>query len=169
MAKSKQLCAPRADKLDRWFRILQIILFCMPFVYLAYLRIGTGGASLDDPGVLSGNPAMAVALLAAMLQPYVGWLLMLSQRRLADGRTAYAVLNLTLLLIAELMTMSSIGVVGLGLILFKTIRTCGMGPSAAWRAANKKQLFAECGGSVLMCLLAGLGLFATMRLGGLPL
>ena len=31
MAKSKQLCAPRADKLDRWFRILQIILFCMPF------------------------------------------------------------------------------------------------------------------------------------------
>ena len=164
MAKTKQLCAP--TKLDRWFRILQIVLFCMPFVYLAYLRVGTGGASLQDEGVLSGNPAMAVTLLAAMLQPYVGWLLMLCQRRLADGRTAYAV---TLLLIAELMTMSSVGVVGLGLILFKTVRTYGMGPSAAWRAADKKRLFAECGGSVLVLLLAGLCLFATMRLGGLPL
>lgn len=167
MAKTKQLCAP--TKLDRWFRILQIVLFCMPFVYLAYLRVGTGGASLQDEGVLSGNPAMAVTLLAAMLQPYVGWLLMLCQRRLADGRTAYAVVNMTLLLIAELMTMSSVGVVGLGLILFKTVRTCGMGPSAAWRAVSKKRLFAECGGSVLVLLLAGLCLFATMRLGGLSL
>ena len=76
---------------------------------------------------------------------------------------------MTLLLIAELMTMSSVGVVGLGLILFKTVRTYGMGPSAAWRAADKKRLFAECGGSVLVLLLAGLCLFATMRLGGLSL
>ena len=152
MAKTKQLSTP--TKLDRWFRILQIVLFCMPFVYLAYLRVGTGGASLQDEGVHSGNPAMAVTLLAAMLQPYVGWLLMLCQRRLADGRTPYAVVNMTLLLIAELMTMSSVGVVGLGLILFKTVRTYGMGPSAAWRAADKTRLFAECGGSVLVLLLA---------------
>ena len=38
--------ASPADKLDRWFGILKIVLFCMPFVYLAYLRLGTGGASL---------------------------------------------------------------------------------------------------------------------------
>lgn len=167
MAKTKQLSAP--TKLDRWFRILQVVLFCMPFIYLAYLRVGTGGASLQDEGVLSGNPAMAVTLLAAMIQPYVGWLLMLCQRRLADGRAAYAVVNMTLLLIAELMAMSSVGVVGLGLILFKTVRTCGIRPAAAWRAAEKKRLFAECGGSVLVCLLAGLCLFATLRLGALPL
>lgn len=167
MAKTKQLSAP--TKLDRWFRILEVVLFCMPFVYLAYLRVGTGGASLQDEGVLSGNPAMAVTLLAAMLQPYVGWLLMLCQRRLADGRTAYAVVNMTLLLIAELMTMSSVGVVGLGLIFWKTVRLYGMKPSAAWRAAEKKHLFAELGGGVLVCLLAGLCLFATLRLGGSPL
>ena len=59
MAKTKQLSAP--TKLDRWLRILQVVLFCMPFIYLAYLRVGTGGASLQDEGVLSGNPAMAVS------------------------------------------------------------------------------------------------------------
>lgn len=161
--------ASPVDKLDRWFGILKIVLFCMPFVYLAYLRLGTGGASLTEEGVLAGNPTMAVSFLAAMLQPYVGWLLILCQRRLADGRTAYAVLNLTVLLLAELMTMNTVGVIGLGLIVWKTVRTYGVTPGAAWREADKKRLFSEVGGSILVALLAGLCLFATMRLGGMSL
>lgn len=155
-------------KLDKWFNILKVVLFCMPFVYLAYLGIGTGGAMLNENGVLQGNPTMAVTFLTAMIQPYVGWLLILSHRRLADGRTSYAVLNLALLLLAELMCMSTVGVVGLGLILWKTGRTYGISPFQAWRQAEKKNLFFEIGGSILVCLLGGLCLFCTIRLGGMP-
>ena len=39
--------AVQDDKLNRWFTILKIVLFCMPFLYLGYVGIGTGGASLD--------------------------------------------------------------------------------------------------------------------------
>lgn len=150
-------------KLDRYFTIAKVILFCMPFLFLGYLRLGAGG---DQQGILTASPTAAVSFLSAMIQPYVGWLLILCQRRLADQRTVYAVCNLTALLMAELMMMSTIGVIGLGIILWKTVRVYGVSPVTAWKAAQKKRLFAEVGGSILVCLLAALCLFATLRIGG---
>lgn len=158
-----QTMTPRKN-LHRYFAIVKGILFCMPFLCLGYLTLGGGS---DRQGILTASPAAAVSFLSAMLQPYIGWLLALSQRRLADGRTGYAVLNLTVLLAAEAMMMSTIGVVGVGLILWKTARAYGISPAAAWKSANKTRLFAEIGGSILTCLLAGLCLFATLRIGGM--
>ena len=97
----------------RYFNILKIVLFCMPFLCIGYLGLGTGGAPLSAEGILSANPALAVSFLSAMLQPYAAWLVILSERRLADGRTHYAVVSLTLLLAAELMLMSTVGAAGM--------------------------------------------------------
>ena len=86
--------AVQDDKLNRWFTILKIVLFCMPFLYLGYVGIGTGGASLNSQGILSSNPTMTISFLSAMIQPYAGWILILSQSRLGDGRAPYAMVNL---------------------------------------------------------------------------
>ena len=56
-------------KLVRYFNILKIVLFCMPFLCIGYLGLGTGGAPLSAEGILSANPALAVSFLSAMLQP----------------------------------------------------------------------------------------------------
>ncbi len=149
------------SKLERYFTIVKAILFCMPFLCLGYLSLGAGG---DKQGILTASPTAAVSFLSAMVQPYAAWLIHLSQKRLADGRTCYAVLNLTALFIAELMMMSTAGIIGLGLVLWKTCRAHGTAPAAAWKTAQKSRLFAEIGGSVLVCLIAGLCLFATLRI-----
>ena len=161
-----QLTAPLKDaKLNRYFNILKLALVLMPFLCLGYLTIGAGGASLTADGVLAGNPAMAVSFLSAMIQPYAAWLVILAERRLADGRTDWAIINLSLLLAAELMLMSTVGVIGLGLILWKTSRAYGLRPTAAFRQCGKSHFVREAGGSVLVILLAGLCLFAMSRLG----
>nr|WP_300128074.1 hypothetical protein [uncultured Butyricicoccus sp.] len=156
------------EKLNRWFTILKIVLFCMPFLYLGYVGIGTGGASLADEGVLQANPTMAVSFLSAMIQPYAAWILILSQRRLQDGRSAYAMVNLGVLLVAQLMMMSTVGVVGFALILWRCTKHTGFGPLAALRQTQPRRLFAEAGGSVVVLLLAAVCLFATVRIGALP-
>nr|WP_297280266.1 hypothetical protein [uncultured Butyricicoccus sp.] len=153
------------DKLNRWFTILKIVLFCMPFLYLGYVGIGTGGASLDSQGILSGNPTMAISFLSAMIQPYAGWILILSQRRLGDGRAPYAMVNLAFLFLAELLMMSTVGVIGFALILWRCKKHTGFGPMAAFRKIQTRRLFAEVGGSVVVLLLAGICFFASMQVG----
>ena len=152
-------------KLVRYFNILKIVLFCIPFLCIGYLGLGTGGAPLSAEGILSANPALAVSFLSAMLQPYAAWLVILSERRLADGRTHYAVVSLTLLLAAELMLMSTVGAAGMALVLWKSIRTYGCGIPAAFRGCGVRDFFREAGGNLPLLALAALCLFASMRLG----
>mgnify|MGYP001066153369 CR=1 FL=1 len=145
-------------KLSRYFKILKIVLFCMPFLCVGYLGLGAGGAALDTAGILNANPAMAVSFLAAMLQPYAAWIAILAERRLADGRTNYAIMNLALL-------MSTVGVIGMALILWKSVRTYGCGIPAAFLGCGVRDFFREAGGNLPLLALAALCLFASMRLG----
>ncbi len=146
------------EKLSRYFKILKIVLFCMPFLCVGYLGLGAGGAALDTAGILNANPAMAVSFLAAMLQPYAAWIAILAERRLADGRTNYAIMNLALL-------MSTVGVIGMALILWKSVRTYGCGIPAAFLGCGVRDFFREAGGNLPLLALAALCLFASMRLG----
>lgn len=156
------------EKLSRYFTILKIALFCMPFLCIGYLGLGAAGAALDTAGILNGNPTLAVSFLAAMLQPYAAWIAILSERRLADGRTNFAIVNLTLLLAAELLLMSTVGVIGMALILWKSVKTYGCGIPEAFRGCTIKSLLFEAGGNLPLLALAGLCLFASLRLGLLP-
>lgn len=153
------------EKLNRYFTILKIVLFCMPFLCVGYLGLGAGGAALDTAGILNANPAMAVSFLAAMLQPYAAWIAILAERRLADGRTNYAIMNLALLMVSETLLMSTVGVIGMALILWKSVRTYGCGIPAAFLGCGVRDFFREAGGNLPLLALAALCLFASMRLG----
>lgn len=148
-------------RLDRWFTILKVVLFCMPFLYLGYVGLGTGG--IDAKNVLESQPTMAISFLSAMLQPYAAWILILSRRRLEDGREAAAVLNLSVLLAAELLTMNTVGVVGFALVLWGSCKRTGLNPLTALRGVGPGRRFYEAGGSILVLLLAGLCFFASMQ------
>lgn len=153
------------EKLNRYFTILKIVLFCMPFLCIGYVGLGAGSMALDTGGVLVANPAMAVSFLAAMLQPYAAWIAILAERRLADGRTGWAVVNLALLLAAEAMLMSTVGVIGMALVLWKSTRVYGCGVGEAFRTCDKRAFVREAGGNLPLLALAGLCLFASLRLG----
>lgn len=154
-------------KSDRYFTIVQGILICMPFLCLAYLKLGTGGAVLEAGGALAQSPAAAVTFLAAMVQPYVAFLLSLVQKRLGDERRPYALVMLGLLLAAEAMLMSSIGVVGLSLLTWRTCKAAQSNPLRALRQCRAGRLFSEVGGSILVLLVGALCLFASVRLGAI--
>lgn len=153
------------NRLNRWFMILKVVLFCMPFLYLGYIGIGLGGTKLDVQGVLADNPTMAISFLSAMLQPYVGWILILSQRRLEDDRTPYAMVNLAFLFLSELLMMSTVGVIGFTLLLWRCKKHTGFGFMAAFRKIQTRNLLAEVGGSVVVLFLASICFFASMQIG----
>lgn len=161
-----QITAPLKDeKLKRYFTILKIVLFCMPFMCMGYLGMFSGGTTLDTQSVIAANPTMAISFLSAMLQPYAAWLVILAERRLADNRGQFAVVSLTLLLVAELFLMSSVGVIGTALVLWKSIRYSGYGVPAAFRSCTPRSFIYEAGGTIPMLLFASICLFASLRLG----
>ncbi len=153
------------EKLNRYFYILKLVLFCMPFLCIVYLGLGAGAAAAAPTAILNANPTMAVSFLAAMLQPFAAWLVILSERRLADGRTNWAIFNLTLLLTAEILLMNTAGTVGMALVLWKTTRIYGCGIPAAFHSCSPHDFFREAGGNLPLLTLAGLCLFASLRLG----
>lgn len=152
---------------SRLFTIVKGLLICLPFFCLAYMKLGQGSTPLAAGEVLAQHPETAVAFLSAMIQPYVAFILTLAQRRLADGREQYALINLSLLLVVEAMLMSSIGLIGVALLTYRTRKSAAMSLGGAWRACRPRHLFAEIGGSLLLLPLAFLCLFATVRTGGL--
>lgn len=151
---------------SRLFSVVKGVLCCLPFFCLAYLKLGQGD-SLAPGDLLARQPEAAIAFLSAMLQPYVAFLLTLAQRRLADGRAHYALVNMSVLLAVEAMLMSSIGLIGVGLLVYRTRKTASLSLGASWRACRPGRLFAEAGGSLLLLPFAFLCLFATIRTGGL--
>jgi len=63
------------------------------------------------------------------------------------------------------MLMSTVGAAGMALVLRKSIRTYGCGIPAAFRSCTVHGFFQESGGSLPLLALAGLCLFAGLRLG----
>lgn len=158
--------AAMTKKLNRYFTIMRVVLMCMPFACLAYL--GMSGVWGDAQGALQASPIIAITFLSSMAQPYVALLLKLVQRRLEDGREAYALLNLVLLFAAEMMFMSWVGVIGMLLLIYLAVRQAHMGPVEMLAGCKPGALVREAGGSVLVLLLAGVCLFASIRVGFLP-
>ena len=153
-------------KLNRYFTIMRVVLVCMPFACLAYL--GVAGVWADAQGALQASPTIAITFLSAMVQPYVALLLKLVQRRLEDGREAYALLNLVLLFVAEIMFMSWVGIIGMLLLIYLAVRQADMGPVEMLAKCKLSALVREVGGSILVLLLASICLFASIRVGFLP-
>lgn len=154
-----------ARRFDRWFQIGKVILVLSPFVALMYLSMGATKIGGSVQQAISSEPKLTVMFLAAMVHPFIAYLLGFIQKRLEQGEMAYVVSNLCLLLVAELMTQNYVYLFYLGFLLFKIVKIYRLSILNSWIELKKNHFLLSISGSLVVICFSGICAFAMIRIG----
>lgn len=150
--------------LDKYYNITKVLLTITPFLYMMYLTMATAKAGLSIPQVIQENPRNMVMFLVSMINPFIAYLLIFMHRKIENGDIAYSVVNLIVLIIAEVMLENAWYIILLGFILIKTLKTYNVSLKECFKDKWNKSFFGTISGGIVVLVLAGICLFATLRI-----
>lgn len=153
-------------RLSRLFTTAKIVLVIYPFLTLIYLSAGALQGGQDMMAVVTSSPAMTIAFLTAMVQPFVAGLLGQVYKSCERSETDFAVLNLLLLFIAEAMMRNILGMIGLGVLFYQTLRTSDFSLKKCFSQNTAGAVARAVGGSLAVLPVAALCLFAILQISG---
>lgn len=153
-----------SKQMNRYFLITKIFLSITPLICYFYVSMQAMGLKLSFQETLIQDPNITIIFLIAMVNPYIAYLIHLIQKKLAAGEPKFAVINMILLLIAEILTMNVFYFCMLVYVFYKAIKYYRVDVKSAGRSITLKQSFYCGGGSFLVIMISSICLFATIRL-----
>ena len=78
------------------------------------------GISLAE--VIGQDPNQTVMFLVSMINPFIAYLLIFIQKKIDNNDVKYAIVNLVMFMVAEILLMNLLYVILFGVILYKTLR-----------------------------------------------
>ena len=163
MMKTIQKNVAVNSSIERIFTILKVLLAVSPFMALGYLTAkGTAGANLQT--ILSQNPHYTVMFLVAMVNPFIAYLLGFLQQHLNKADYGYAVVNMALMIVAEVMLQNFLYVAALAFLLYKTVKTYQIPVKDSVEKSLKNHFLRDISGSIVVLIFAGICMFAMLQL-----
>lgn len=153
----------KSSRLDRYYNIAKVLLCLTPFVCLLYLSMGAAKVGGSVSAAIGEDPKLAVMFLVSMINPFIAYLMTFMQKKL-NMDAAYAVVNLTLLIIAEVMLQNVWYILLLGFILYKTMKEYGLTIWESFKSARRGKFLSIISGSLVVIGLCSVCLFATVRI-----
>lgn len=150
---------------DRWFTVAKVLLAVSPLIALAYLQTASVSVGGDLQSVLRQNPEMTVGFLTSMTGPFAAYLLGFIQKHLHAGDGSYAMINLTLIMIAEAMLKNAFYFIVIVVLLFFTIRMTNVNLIQAFRQKLHDHLLRDVSGSLVLIAFSAICLFASVQIG----
>ncbi|WP_242834559.1 hypothetical protein [Clostridium pasteurianum] len=150
--------------LDKYYNTAILLFAITPFIYLFYSYMGAIKTGASFQQIIQQNPGNIVVLLIAMINPFIGYLLIFMNKRIQKGDIAYAVVNLSVLIIAQLILKNQLYLILLGLLLFKTLKTYNVSLIDCFKNKWNKKFFVTISGGIVVLTLVGICLFATIRI-----
>lgn len=102
--------------LDKYYNIFKILLTLTPVMSLMYLSMESSRMGLPMQQVVQENPKITIMFLVSMINPFIAYLIMFIQKKIRDNDVEYAVVNLTLFIVAEILLQNILYVVIFGYI-----------------------------------------------------
>ncbi len=156
---------PNLHARDKWFTAAKILLSISPFICLAYLQAAVTGSELQFNALLQQNPELTVTFLASMTGPFVAYLMNFVQKHLYDGDAAYAMTNLTLMMVAEAMLSNTFYFIMLIVLIYFVFSMTGIHPITAIGQKWHDHFWRDISGSIVLLLLSAFCMFVSIRLG----
>lgn len=154
----------KLKKLDRYFAIAKVFLMITPFIAYLYLSLLASTRGITLPEVLSSEPSVAVIFLIAMMNPYIAYLLNISQNKLKTGDVKFACINFVLLLVAQALTLNVLYFMIVAFLFYVTVNTYDINVKKTIKEFTLKSTFIHGGGSLIVIVFATISLFSTIRL-----
>lgn len=150
--------------LNKYYDITKIVLLLSPFISLMYLSMKATSLGLPIADAFKANPELGVMFLVSMINPFMAYLLKFMQKRINNNDVEYAVVNLLMFLIAELLLQNILYVALFAFILYKTLKTFRVTIINSFKKKLTKGFLMTISGSVFIIALASICSFAMMKI-----
>lgn len=152
------------NSINKYYNIAKILLVISPCMSLMYLSMEAAKLGISLPEVIGQDPKQTVMFLVSMINPFIAYLLTFIQKKIENNDVKYAIVNLAMFMVAEILLMNLLYVILFGVILYKTLRAYNVTIKDSFKEKLQKGFLMTVSGSLVVIFLAGICLFATIRI-----
>ena len=152
------------NSINKYYNIAKILLAISPCMSLMYLSMESAKLGISLAEVIGQDPNQTVMFLVSMINPFIAYLLTFIQKKIENNDVKYAIVNLAMFMVAEILLMNLLYVILFGVILYKTLRAYNVTIKDSFKEKLGKGFFMTVSGSLVVIFLAGICLFATIRI-----
>ena len=152
------------NSINKYYNIAKILLAISPCMSLMYLSMESAKLGISLAEVIGQDPNQTVMFLVSMINPFIAYLLIFIQKKIDNNDVKYAIVNLVMFMVAEILLMNLLYVILFGVILYKTLRAYNVTIKDSFKEKLRKGFFMTVSGSLVVIFLAGICLFATIRI-----
>ena len=152
------------ETLNKYFDILKLILLVSPFIRIIYLSLKATTIGLTISEAITNNPEFSIVFLVSMINPFIAYLLKVMHNKINNNDVEYAVVNLVLILLAELLLQNILFIALFVFILYKTLKVYKINIINSFKKKLTKGFLITISGSVFIIALASICSFAMMRI-----
>ena len=152
------------NSINKYYNIAKILLAISPCMSLMYLSMESAKLAISLAEVIGQDPNQTVMFLVSMINPFIAYLLIFIQKKIDNNDVKYAIVNLAMFMVAEILLMNLLYVILFGVILYKTLRAYNVTIKDSFKEKLGKGFFMTVSGSLVVIFLAGICLFATIRI-----
>lgn len=152
------------NSINKYYNIAKILLAISPCMSLMYLSMESAKLGISLAEVIGQDPKQTVMFLVSMINPFIAYLLIFIQKKIDNNDVKYAIVNLVMFMVAEILLMNLLYVILFGVILYKTLRAYNVTIKDSFKEKLGKGFFMTVSGSLVVIFLAGICLFATIRI-----
>lgn len=152
------------NSINKYYNIAKILLAISPCMSLMYLSMESAKLGISLVEVIGQDPRQTVMFLVSMINPFIAYLLIFIQKKIDNNDVKYAIVNLVMFMVAEILLMNLLYVILFGVILYKTLRAYNVTIKDSFKEKLGKGFFMTVSGSLVVIFLAGICLFATIRI-----
>ena len=152
------------NSINKYYNIAKILLAISPCMSLMYLSMESAKLGISLAEVIGQDPNQTVMFLVSMINPFIAYLLIFIQKKIDNNAVKYAIVNLVMFMVAEILLMNLLYVILFGVILYKTLRAYNVTIKDSFKEKLGKGFFMTVSGSLVVIFLAGICLFATIRI-----
>ncbi len=154
----------KTNTLNKYFIITKILFLISPFLYFIYFYMIYKNTNISFYEAIKTNPVITIMFLIAMTNPFIAYLLSIIEEKMKIGDISYAVLNLLLLILSQILFQNIWYILILSLILYKVIKTYNVNILDSLKEKIKNKILLEISGSIAINILACICFFASMRI-----
>ena len=152
------------NSINKYYNITKILLAISPCMSLMYLSMESAKLGISLAEVIGQDPNQTVMFLVSMINPFIAYLLIFIQKKIDNNDVKYAIVNLVMFMVAEILLMNLLYVILFGVILYKTLRAYNVTIKDSFKEKLQKGFLMTVSGSLVVICLAGICLFATIRI-----
>lgn len=150
--------------LNKYYNIAKVLLTLTPFVCLMYLSMGSASVGVSIAETMQEDPKFTIMFLVSMINPFIAYLLMFMHKKINSNDVGYAVTNLVMFIIAEILLQNVLYAILFAFILYKTLKIFKVTIIGSFKEKIKERFLMTISGSIVVIVLASICLFATIRI-----